>query len=177
MLRLLRKPINFRNVPMISKVTVHSYVKAVVKMGSAYLHAAGMVVQSITNVRVTTHKTKKNEVAWGLLRGKQSVAVTAELKGENMYHFLGKLINVVMPRIKDWKGVRATTGDDSGNLTFGLEPDAMQLFPEIEATYDNYPPRTIPGCHITIHTTANTDKDARLLLQSLGVPFWGRIVD
>ena len=74
------------------------------------------------------------------------MSVTADLKGEEMYHFLGKLITVVLPRIKDWRGVRATTGDSSGNLSFGLEPDAVAMFPEIEVNYDAYPPKMIPVC-------------------------------
>lgn len=92
-----------------------------------------------------------------------------------MYHFLSKLIDVVLPRIKDWNGIRATTGDSSGNLTFGLEPSVVGTFPEVEVNYDAYPPKMIPGCHITIQTTAATDKDARLLLSSIGIPFYGKI--
>jgi len=162
---------------MLEKVTVHSFVKGVVTSGSSYLHVAGMVVQAITNVRVRTHRVKTGEAGWGLIKGKQSVSVTAELKGEDMYHFLAKLVDVVMPRIKDWNGVRATTGDSSGNLTLGLDPEVVGGFPEVEVNYDSYPPKMIPGCHITIHTTADVDKDARLLLQTIGIPFYGRIVD
>jgi large subunit ribosomal protein L5 len=162
---------------MIEKVTVHSFIKNAVQSGSAHLHVAGMAIQAITNSRVVTHKARTGVASWGLIKGKQTVSVTASLKGEDMYHFLAKLVNVVLPRIKDWKGVRATTGDGSGNLTFGLEPEAVGAFPEIEINYDSYPPKMIPGCHITIHTTANVDKDARLLLQAIGVPFYGKIVD
>jgi len=122
---------------MLERVTVHSYVKEAVKNGSAYLHVAGMVVQAITNVRVKTHKVRKGEAGWGLVKGKQTVSVTAELKGEDMYHFLAKLVDIVMPRIKDWKGVRATTGDSSGNLTLGLDPDVVGGFPEVEVNYDS----------------------------------------
>ena len=53
-----------------------------------------------------------------------------------MYHFLSKMVDLVLPRIKDWMGVRATTGDGSGNLTFGFEPEVVSLFPEVEANYD-----------------------------------------
>jgi large subunit ribosomal protein L5 len=136
-LRLLRKPITFRNVPMVERITVHTYVKAVIKEGSGPLHVAGMVLQAITNVRVQTHKSRTGESAWGLVPGKQTVAATASLKGEDMYHFLGKLVNVVLPRIKDWRGVQATTGDGSGNLTFGLDPEVVGGFPEVEINYDS----------------------------------------
>ena len=111
-----------------------------------------------------------------MVKGK-SIACTADLKGESMYHFLDKLISVVMPKIKDWRGVRATTGDNSGNISFGFGPEVVATFPEIENNYDAYPPKMIPGLHVTVHTTARADKDARLLLETFGVPFYGKVVD
>ena len=176
-LRLLRKPIAFNNIPELERVTVHSFVGQAATNGSQYLHVAGMAVQAITNVRVETHKARHSETQWGLVKDKTTTSVTASLEKEDMYHFLSKCIDVVMPRIKDWRGIRATTGDSSGNLTFGFDPEVVALFPEIEVNYDMYPPKMIPGCHITIHTTADTDKDARLLLSSMGIPFWGKQVD
>ena len=95
-----------------------------------------MILQSITNVRVETHKSRSGEGSWGISPGKQTIAATAKLYGEDMYHFLGKVVNIVLPRIKDWPGVKATTGDGSGNLTFGLEPEVVGGFPEIEINYD-----------------------------------------
>lgn len=161
---------------MIERITVHSYCKAALSQGSGVIHVAGMVMQAITNQRVNTHKTKHNETGFSLKAG-VTAACTTELKGENMYHFLDKLVHVVMPRIKDWRGVRATTGDSAGNLTFGFEPDVVGIFPEIEYNYDAYPPKLIPGMHVTLHTTARADKDARLLLQAFGIPFYGKVVD
>ncbi|KAI1622893.1 50S ribosomal protein L5 [Exophiala viscosa] len=176
-LRLLRKPVTFRNIPMVERVTVHAYVKEALKHGSAPLHVAGMVLQSITNHRVTVHRARTNEATWNLIKGKPC-SMTVDLKGEEMYHFLGKLVNLVLPRIKDWNGVRATTGDGSGNLAMGFNSEVVASFPEIETSFDNYPNiRQIPGLYITIHTTASCDKDARLLLQQLGIPFYGKIVD
>lgn len=175
-LRLLRKPITFRNIPMVEGVTVHTYVKEALKHGSAPLHVSGMVLQAITNHRVTIHRARTNEATWGVIKGKPC-SMTVGLKGEDAFHFLGKLINVVLPRIKDFNGVRATTGDGSGNLTFGFGNEVVALFPEIETTFDAYPSKMLGGFHITIHTTATCDKDARLLLQQLGIPFYGKIVD
>ncbi|KAK2766010.1 hypothetical protein FQN54_007525 [Arachnomyces sp. PD_36] len=176
-LRLLRKPITFNNIPKLERITVHSYVKNALSDGSGPLHVAGMAIQAITNVRVDTFKSKGSVPSWGVAPGKRYVSVKAELYGEDMYHFFGKLVDVVLPRIKDWNGVKGSTGDSSGNLSFGLPPDVVGLFPEIEVNYDMYPPRMIPGCHITVHTTGRADKDARLLLNSLGVPFYGKNVD
>lgn len=128
---------------MIERITVHSFIQGALKNGSGYLHVAGMILQAITNQRVELHKAKMSETKFSLIRGR-TVSMTCDLKGENMYHFLGKLINIVLPRIKDWNGVRATTGDGSGNLMFGFEPDVVSNFPEIEGNYDPYPPKLIP---------------------------------
>ncbi|KGO66040.1 Ribosomal protein L5 [Penicillium italicum] len=177
-LRLLRKPIKFNNIPEIERITIHSYVKnAAAERNSSWLHVAGIAVQAISNVRVETFKSKSNVAPWGIASGRDSVAVKAELYGENMHHFLGKLVDVVLPRIKDWEGVKGSSGDSSGNITFGLIPENVALFPELEINYDMYPPKMIPGCHITLHTTAKTDKDARLLLSAMGIPFYGKIVN
>lgn len=102
---------------------------------SAHLHVAGMIVQAISNVRATSHKARHNVVGWGLREGKY-VAVTADMEREDAQHFLAKLIDVVLPRIKEWKGVPGSSGDGSGNMTFGLTPDQVALFPEIEVNYD-----------------------------------------
>lgn len=95
-----------------------------------------MAVQAITNMRVQTYKSKTSVATWGIAPGRDTVAVKADLRGENMEHFLGKLIDVVMPRIKEWQGIKGSSGDSSGNLTFGLDPENVALFPEIEVNYD-----------------------------------------
>ncbi|KAF2202647.1 50S ribosomal subunit L7 [Delitschia confertaspora ATCC 74209] len=174
-LSLLTPPRTFRNVPKITKVTVHSMVKEAME-NSGYIAVAGMVLQAITNVRSIPHQARHNVTGWGLRSGK-TISVTADVEREDAYHFLGKLVNIVLPRIKEWKGVKGSSGDDSGNITFGLEPDQVALFPEVEVNYDSYPPKMIPGCHITIHTSATNDRDARLLLQSIGLPFYGKYIN
>ncbi|KAI9700356.1 MAG: hypothetical protein M1836_002371 [Candelina mexicana] len=133
-LRLLKKPTNFRNVPKLEGVTVHCMAKGA-KDDSAYLHIAGMIIQAISGVRVTTHATKKSVPQWGL-KANTYISVTAEIKGEAMYHFLSKCVDVVMPRIKDWKGVKGSSGDSSGNISFGFTPEEVALFPEVEVNYD-----------------------------------------
>jgi large subunit ribosomal protein L5 len=123
-----------RNIPRITGVVVHSMVREA-NEDSAYLHVAGMAIQAITNTRVQTHKTRKPVSQWGLKKGKY-IAVTAKLHGEDMYDFLGRCIDVVLPKIKEWKGARGSSGDGSGNISFGLEPQAVSYFPEIEVNYD-----------------------------------------
>lgn len=135
-LRLLRKPITFRNLPQVDRITIHSYVKNAATEGSQWLHVAGMAIQAISNVRVETYKSRSSVSPWGIQPGRNTVAVKAELRGEDMQHFLGKLIDVVMPKIKEWRGVKGSSGDSSGNITLGLEPVDVALFPEIEVNYD-----------------------------------------
>ena len=133
-LRLLRKPITFRNTPKLEAVVVHSFVKEATK-GTDALYVASMAIQAITGVRVQHRKARHNVVQWGMRAGKL-VALTSELKGEGMYHFIAKLVDVVMPKMKDWRGVKGSSGDTSGNITFGMEPDQVAYFPEIEVNYD-----------------------------------------
>jgi large subunit ribosomal protein L5 len=149
-LRLLRKPITFRTIPQVNRVTVHSFVPG----GSQHLHVAGLILQSITNKRIVAHQARESVASWKLVKGK-FVSATVDIRGEDMYHFLSKLITVVLPRIKDWKGVKATTGDSSGNLTFGMEPEVVALFPEIEVNYDAWPPKMIPVCVLDSLTWMN----------------------
>ncbi|KAK4984318.1 54S ribosomal protein L7, mitochondrial [Elasticomyces elasticus] len=174
-LRLLRAPTTFRNVPKLERVTVHTMVSDAIN-DSAPLHVAGMVLQAITSVRAEAHKTRKSVAGFGTREG-QWLSLTAELRGEDMYHFLGKCIDVVMPKIKDWRGAKGSSGDSSGNLAFGFTREDVALFPEIEVNYDMYPPKWIPGCHVIVHTSATNDRDARLLLSSIGVPFYGKQVN
>ncbi|XP_014553733.1 hypothetical protein COCVIDRAFT_106826 [Bipolaris victoriae FI3] len=174
-LRLLQEPRTFRNVPKITKVVVHSMVPEA-QENSGNLHVAGMVLQAISNVRAISHKARHNVVGWGLRKGRY-VAVTSTMEREDADNFLAKLIDVVLPRIKEWKGVPGSSGDGHGNMSFGLTPDQVALFPEIEVNYDAYPPKMIPGCHITIQTDATSNKDARLLLQAIGIPFYGKLND
>lgn len=134
MLRLLRKPITFRNVPRLERVTVHSMVKDATS-DSAHLHVAGMVMQAITGVRAEAHAVKKSVAGFGVRAG-QHLSVTCELKGETMHHFLSKVIDVVMPKIKDYRGVKGSSGDSSGNLAFGFTGEEVALFPEVEVNYD-----------------------------------------
>ncbi|KAF2208543.1 hypothetical protein CERZMDRAFT_48910 [Cercospora zeae-maydis SCOH1-5] len=174
-LKLLRKPTTFRNVPKLERVTVHCMVKQAAE-DSAHLHVAGMVVQAMTNVRVQVHEIQHSVAGFGIRAG-QHLSVTAELRGEDMYHFLSKVVDVVMPKIKDWRGVKGSSGDSSGNIAFGLDSEHVAMFPEIEVNYDAYPPKMIPGLHVIVHTSATNDLDARMLLSSIGIPFYGKWIN
>ncbi|KAF1833251.1 ribosomal protein L5 [Decorospora gaudefroyi] len=174
-LRLLQEPRTFRNIPKITNVTLHSMVPEA-QENSGNLHVAGMILQAISNVRAVPHRAKHNVVGWGLRKGRY-VSLTSTMEREDAQDFLAKLIDVVLPKIKEWPAVPGSSGDGHGNMSFGLTPDQVALFPEIEINYDSYPPKMIPGCHITIQTDATSNKDARLLLQAIGLPFYGKLND
>ncbi|KAA8910543.1 mitochondrial ribosomal protein-like protein subunit L7 [Sphaerosporella brunnea] len=174
-LRLLNRPRTFRNVPELTAVTVHSMVKGALN-DSGYLAVAGMVVQSITGARTDVCFAKKSVAPFDLRAGR-AVAVKVTIKKELAWRFVSNLVDVVMPRIKEYQGVKGTSGDSSGNITFGFTPEQVSLFPEIEVNYDMYPPKMIPGFHVTLHTSATNDKDGRKLLQAFGIPFYGQIRD
>ncbi|KAI5852998.1 ribosomal protein L5 domain-containing protein [Morchella snyderi] len=163
------RPRTHRNLPKLTGITVHTMVRDALK-DSAFLHAAGMVVQSITGARASVHYSKVNIAAFEL-RAQKACAVTSTVKGPLAYRFMSSLIDVVLPRIKDYDGVSMKSGDSTGNISFGFTPEAVSLFPEIEVNYDMYPPKMVPGLHVTVHTSARTDRDAKLLLMSMGVPF------
>ena len=121
-------------MPALSKITVHSLVKGATG-DSAYLHVAGMVLQAITSVRCTVHRAKKTVASFGLKEGK-AISLSCELKGEDMYHFLAQCVDVVMPGIKDWKGVSGKSGDGSGNIGWKFDSETVGAWPEVEVNYD-----------------------------------------
>ncbi len=133
-LPLLRRPITFRNIPRLEKIHVHSFLKdAGVDM--QYLHVAGMVIQAITNARAKVFRAKHSIANFNLRKG-NPCAVGVELRGEDMYHFLAKVVEVVMPRIKEYKGVSGSSGDSSGDIGWGFSPEIVGAFPEVEINYD-----------------------------------------
>ncbi|KAK6595489.1 54S ribosomal protein L7 [Botrytis cinerea] len=174
-LRLIEQDITWRNIPKIEEVTVHSMVKGALG-DSAYMHVAGILLQSITGVRPEIHKSTHNVAQFGIRKG-MPVSLTCTMRNNDALEFLDKCINVVFPKIKDWQGVKGSTGDGSGNLSFGFNREGTILFPEVQVNYDMYPPRLIPGFHVTVKTTATSDRHARLLLSAMGVPFYGKLVD
>lgn len=175
MLRLIENDIDWRNIPKIERVVVHSMIKEATD-NSAPLHVAGIMLQAITGVRPVVHRARRSVAQFGI-RARMPIALTCEMRGEQAYEFIDKCITLVMPRIKDWEGVQGTTGDSSGNIHWGFDRDAAILFPEVEVNYDMYPPKMIPGFHVNVITTAKSDRHARLLMSALGVPFYGKLVN
>ena len=93
-------------------------------------------MQNITNVRATVYRAKHTIANFGLRRG-NPCAVGVELRGGDMYDFLAKVVEVVMPKIKEFRGVSGGSGDGSGDLSFGFGPEVVGSFPEVEVNYDS----------------------------------------
>lgn len=103
-LRVVEQDIQWRNIPKIERVTVHSMIKHAVE-DSAHLHVAGIMLQAITGVRPVVHRAK-HSVAQFNIRVSQPIALTCTLRGDQAYEFVDKVINLVLPKIKDWPGVQ-----------------------------------------------------------------------
>ncbi|SPO00611.1 related to ribosomal protein L5 precursor, mitochondrial [Cephalotrichum gorgonifer] len=162
-LPILEKDITFRNIPQIHAVHMDSFVPEGIK-NYDLIYVARSVMQSISGrcPRVTWVKTPVS--SWKTQKG-DNAGCKVTIFGDQAFEFVDKISNLVFPKIKDWPGLKAGF-DGSGNLTFGFTGNEMALFPEIEFNYDS-----IPGCTFTIETTATSDRQAKLLFRSLGIPF------
>jgi large subunit ribosomal protein L5 len=107
----------------------------------------------------------KKAIAGFKIREGMPVGVMVTLRAERMYAFLNRLINLALPRIRDFRGVSPKSFDGRGNYTLGLREQL--IFPEIE--YDTI--EQIRGMDVTVVTSANTDEEGRALLKELGMPF------
>lgn len=172
-LSLIEHDITFRNIPQLRSVTIAAFVPDAIREPDR-LVVARACLQSITGASPETTKVKRNVSQWHIVKG-QKAGAKVTLYGNEAYEFLDKCVHLVFPRIKEWKGVKGSTGDSSGNLSWGLTTSDMALFPEIESNYGMYPPKMIPGCRIFVETTARSDRHARLLMSSMGVPFYGEL--
>ncbi|KAK3995070.1 ribosomal protein L5 domain-containing protein [Cladorrhinum sp. PSN332] len=172
-LPLKEKDINFTNIPEIKEITIASYVPKALQ-DKDHLLVCRNVILALTGTLPEITETKSDVAQWHIRSG-QPAGVKTTIIGNAAYEFLDRCINIVFPRIKDWKGIEATTGDSSGNLSWGFGPEEIKLFPEVEVNYQMYAPKMIPGCRIFVKTTATSDRQARLLLQTMGIPFYGEI--
>lgn len=118
----------------------------------------------IAGQKCVVTKAKKSIASYKLREG-MPVGAMVTLRGERMYDFLQKLICVVLPRIRDFRGISSKSFDGRGNYTLGLKEQS--LFPEIK--YEDVD--LVKGMNVSIITTAETDDEARALLAELGMPF------
>jgi large subunit ribosomal protein L5 len=118
----------------------------------------------ITGQKPIITKAKKSIAAFKVREG-QAIGTMVTLRGDRMYEFLDRLVNIVLPRVRDFKGVSTKSFDGRGNYTIGLHDQL--IFPEI--SYEKVDKQK--GMNVTIVTTAANDNQARTLLKHLGMPF------
>ncbi|QTH42150.1 50S ribosomal protein L5 [Cohnella sp. LGH] len=150
-------------VPKIEKVVINMGVGEAVS-NSKIIDFAVEDMQKIAGQKPVVTRSKKS-IAGFRLRENLPIGVKVTLRGERMYHFLDKLFNISLPRVRDFHGVSTKSFDGRGNYTLGLKEQL--IFPEIE--YDKID--KVRGMDIVIVTTAQSDEEARELLTQLGMPF------
>ncbi|MEM9119065.1 MAG: 50S ribosomal protein L5 [Cyanobacteria bacterium P01_F01_bin.56] len=154
---------NIYQVPKLVKVTVNRGLGEASQNAKA-LEASVTELGTITGQRPVVTRAKKAIAGFKIRQG-MPVGAMVTLRSERMYAFLNRLINLTLPRIRDFRGVSGKSFDGRGNYTLGLREQL--IFPEIE--YDSID--QIRGMDVTIVTTANTDEEGRALLKELGMPF------
>ena len=154
---------NIMEVPKVSKIVVNMGVGEAVTR-SAALEGAIEDLAVITGQRPMVTRAKKSIAGFKLREG-NAIGAKVTLRGDRMYEFLDRLINLAIPRVRDFRGLSLKSFDGNGNYTFGVTEQL--IFPEIE--YDKID--STRGMDITIVTTANNDQEGRALLGSFSFPF------
>ncbi|MCL2698823.1 MAG: 50S ribosomal protein L5 [Defluviitaleaceae bacterium] len=154
---------NKMQVPKIEKVVVNMGLGEA-RENPKVLEAASSDIMTITGQKPIITKAKKSIAAFKLRAG-MPVGAKVTLRGEKMYSFVDRLINVALPRVRDFRGVSPEAFDGRGNYTLGVKEQLM--FPEVQ--YDKID--KIRGMDIVFVTTAKTDEEARELLTLYGMPF------
>jgi large subunit ribosomal protein L5 len=154
---------NIEQVPKLVKISVNRGVGEAAK-NSKELDSSIDELRIILGQQPTTNKAAKS-VAGFKIRDGMAIGTSATLRKDQMYTFLTKLIHIVLPRIRDFRGINPNGFDGRGTYNLGLKEQL--IFPEI--SYDDV--TQIRGLDISIETTAKTDEEARALLKSFGMPF------
>jgi large subunit ribosomal protein L5 len=154
---------NVMQVPRVAKVVVNVGIGEAKDNDKALDAAVGDVV-TITGQKPALIKARKSVAAFKLRQG-QTIGIKTTLRGRRMWYFLDKLLNIALPRIRDFRGVNPEGFDGRGNYSLGLREQVV--FPEID--YDKID--KLRGLEVAIVTTARNDDEARSLLTRLGMPF------
>jgi large subunit ribosomal protein L5 len=162
----LTKEFGYKNVMAVPKVQ-----KVVVNMGLGEATANAKLVDTgadelarITGQKPVVRRAKKSIAAFKVRKG-MAIGTMVTLRGERMWEFLDRLLNIALPRVRDFKGVSPKGFDGRGNYTLGLRDQL--LFPEI----DYMKVDKARGMNVSVVTSAKTDEEARKLLQFIGMPF------
>jgi large subunit ribosomal protein L5 len=162
----MQKEFGYKNVMAVPKIE-----KVVVNMGLGEATSNAKLVDTgadelarITGQKPVTRRAKKSIAAFKVRKG-MPIATMVTLRGERMWEFLDRLMNIALPRVRDFKGVSPKGFDGRGNYTLGLHDQL--LFPEI----DYMKVDKARGMNVSVVTTAKSDEEARKLLQFIGMPF------
>ncbi|KGG81014.1 50S ribosomal protein L5 [Caloranaerobacter azorensis] len=154
---------NIMEVPKIEKVVLNMGIGDA-KDNPKSLEAAVEELTLIAGQRAVVTRAKK-AISNFKIRAGMPVGARVTLRGERMYYFLDKFMNIALPRVRDFRGVSSTSFDGRGNYSIGVREQL--IFPEID--YDKID--RVRGLDITIVTTAKTDEEAKALLELMGMPF------
>ena len=150
-------------IPRVTKVVVNMGLGEAIQ-NAALIEASQKEMAAITGQKPVVTKAKRSIAGFKLREG-MSVGCTVTLRGDRMWEFLDRLVNLALPRVRDFRGVSPKGFDGRGNFTMGVREQI--IFPEID--FDKV--QKIKGMNITVVTTANKDDEARALLTHLGMPF------
>ncbi len=162
----LTKEFQYQNpmqVPKLDKIVVNMGLGEAIQ-NVKIIDGAVQEMAMITGQRPVITKAKKSIATFKLRQG-MPIGCSVILRKEMMYEFFDRLVNVALPKVRDFRGISANSFDGRGNFSMGLQEQI--IFPEIE--YDKV--EKVKGMNITIVTTAKTDAEARFLLRLMGVPF------
>ena len=162
----MMKKFNYENVmqiPKLDKVVINMGVGEA-KENAKVLDSAVRDMEIITGQKAVLTKAKKSVANFKLREG-MAIGCKVTLRGEKMYEFMDRLINLALPRVRDFRGVSADSFDGRGNYALGIKEQI--IFPEIE--YDKID--KVRGMDVIITTTAKTDEEARELLRLFNMPF------
>lgn len=153
-------------VPKLEKIVINMGVGEA-KENAKFLESAVDELATISGQKPIVTKARKSVAAFKLREG-MSVGTKVTLRGERMYEFLDRLVNIALPRVRDFRGVSDKSFDGRGNYALGIKEQL--IFPEIN--YDKVD--KVRGMDVIIVTSANTDEEARELLRLMGMPFAAR---
>jgi len=155
--------VNVMDVPRVKKVVVNIGVGEALDNAKALESAVNDLTQ-ITGQKPIVTRARKSIANFKLREGR-AIGVKVTLRGERMWSFLDRLMNIALPRVRDFRGISANSFDGRGNYTLGLHEQLV--FPEID--YDTID--KLRGMEVTIVTSARSDDEGRQLLEMLGMPF------
>ena len=157
-----RKYTNVHEIPRMEKIVVNMGVSA--SLEKSAIDDAAKDLALITGRKPAVSKSRHSIANFKLREGRQ-IGVKVTLRGDRMWAFLDRLMNIALPRVRDFRGISSNAFDGRGNYTLGLREQLV--FPEID--YDKID--KLRGMEISIVTTARNDEEGRQLLQMLGMPF------